>query len=75
MGEELESVIIPEGVISIGELVFSECYNLGYAIIPDSVKSIGRRAFEDCENLTIYAPTGSYAEKYAKENNIPFVAE
>ena len=44
MREELESVIIPEGVISIGELVFSECYNLGYAIIPDSVKSIGRRA-------------------------------
>ena len=24
---------------------------------------------------TIYAPAGSYAEQYAKENNIPFVAE
>ena len=31
--------------------------------------------FMGCKNLTIYAPAGSYAEKYAKENNIPFVAE
>jgi hypothetical protein len=28
-----------------------------------------------CRKLTIYAPAGSYAEQYAKENNIPFVAE
>ena len=26
-------------------------------------------------SLTIHAPAGSYAETYAKENNIPFVAE
>ena len=32
-------------------------------------------AFVDCPNLTIHAPAGSYAEQYAKENHIPFVAE
>ena len=26
-------------------------------------------------NLTIHAAAGSYAEQYAKENHIPFVAE
>ena len=31
-------------------------------------------AFDDCPNLTIHAPAGSYAEQYAKEHNIPFVA-
>ena len=31
--------------------------------------------FEDSDNLTIYAPAGSYAEQYAKNNNITFVAE
>ena len=25
--------------------------------------------------LTIHAPAGSYAEQFAKENNIPFIAE
>ena len=32
-------------------------------------------SFEKCPNLTIHAPAGSYAEKYTKENNIPFAAE
>ena len=31
------------------------------------------RAFSECDNLTIYGYTNSYAETYAKENDIPFV--
>ena len=31
--------------------------------------------FDYCPNLTIHAPAGSYAEQYAKEHDIPFVAE
>ena len=34
--------------------------------------SIGERAFSGCTNLTIYCYQGSYAEKYAKSNNIPY---
>ncbi len=40
--------------------------------IPDGVTEIGDDAFRECENLTVYAPSGSYAEQYAKENNIKF---
>ena len=32
-------------------------------------------AFSRCSKITIYAPAGSYAETWAKEKNIPFVAE
>jgi hypothetical protein len=37
--------------------------------------NISYGALDYCPNLTIHAPAGSYAEAYAKENNIPFVAE
>jgi hypothetical protein len=39
------------------------------------VERIGDYAFWGCDNLVIHAPAGSYAEQYAKEHNIPFVAE
>ena len=40
---------------------------------PSSVTSISDNAFSNCgENLTIIGDYGSYAEKYAKDNNIAF---
>ena len=39
------------------------------------VPSISEAAFVGCVGLTLHAPAGSYAESYAKEHNIPFVAE
>ena len=74
----LTDVTIPEGVTSIGSSAFSSCSSLMNARIPASVKKIDNwifGAFADCPNLTIHAPAGSYAEQYAKENNISFVAE
>ena len=41
----------------------------------NTVSYIDSFAFSNCTHITIYAPSGSYAETYAKENNIPFVAE
>lgn len=73
--KNLTSITIPDGVTSIGYSAFDGCENLTSITIPDSVTSIGNWAFDGCENLTIHAPAGSYAEQYAKENNIPFVAE
>ncbi len=40
----------------------------------EEVINIDQDAFEGCCSLVIKAPKGSYAEQYAKENNIPFVA-
>ena len=59
---------------SIGDNAFYCCDSLTNITIPDSVTSIGDYAFYDCTNLTIYGYTGSYAETYAKENDIPFVS-
>lgn len=71
----LTSVTIPSSLKTIGYKVFSECQNLAQLHIPSGVVKIGYYAFDKCDKLTIYAPAGSYAEEYAKKNNIPFVAE
>ena len=47
----------------------------GDVVIPEGVTSIGEKTFFGCVDLTIHAPVGSCAEEYAKEYNIPFVAE
>ena len=71
----LQKVTVAEGAVSIGDGAFMSCSALQDIYIPASVSSIGLGAFWGCANLTIHAPAGSYAEAYAKENNIPFVAE
>jgi hypothetical protein len=54
---------------------FSGCTGLASIALPKRVTEIGIDAFKDCTNLIIHAPAGSYAETYAKENNIPFMEE
>lgn len=75
----LTNVTIPSSVTTIGVRAFSDCVGLVSITIPESVISIGNGAFESCgsyadSSFTIHAPSGSYAEEYAKENNIPFKA-
>ena len=69
---KLESIVFPDGMEHIGYWSFYACRELKKAIIPASVTEIERGAFEICPLLTIHAPMDSYAEKYAKENGIPF---
>ena len=71
----LSKIVLPKGLKQIGQNTFSDCTSLSDLSIPESVTTIGEAAFSRCPNLTIHAPAGSYAERYAKENNIPFVAE
>ena len=44
-------MVIPEGVISIGNGAFSECEQLVSVSIPDSITEIGENAFGFCPNL------------------------
>ena len=69
----LTSVNVPNSVTSIGNVAFGSCTALTSVSIPSSVLSIGNSAFSLCTNLTIYCEQGSYAETYAKENNIPII--
>ena len=48
----LETIIIPEGVTSIGYRAFYTCDGLTSVIIPESVTSIGDSAFSVCRSLT-----------------------
>ena len=46
------TMVITDGITSIGEQAFWFCNNLASVTIPDSVTSIGMSAFADCRNLT-----------------------
>ena len=72
---ELDTVILHEGIKEIWSEAFAYCSSLKSIFIPASVTRIAYNAFTNKKEKTIHAPAGSYAEQYAKENNIPFVAE
>lgn len=48
---EIQFVVISDGVTHIGARSFEFCKNLMHIEIPDSVTSIGQSAFQDCDSL------------------------
>ena len=44
-------VVIPEGVIAIGNSAFSDCKSLTSVTIPDGVREINSYAFSGCTSL------------------------
>ena len=73
--KKLCKVVVKEGVQKIGIFAFAFCDSLSEVWFPQSVTYIPPIAFDKDTKAVIHAPAGSYAENYAKENNIPFVAE
>ena len=45
-------LVIPQGVIGVGDYAFDNCSSLTSIILPNSVTSIGRSAFNSCSSLT-----------------------
>lgn len=66
----LHSIALPEGTETIAASAFWGCENLREVSIPASVKEIGQWAFFGCGRVKIKAPAGSYAEEYARLNDI-----
>ena len=50
--EEVENIVIEEGVKGIGTSAFKGCENLTTVTIPASVMNIGKGAFDNCSGLT-----------------------
>ena len=75
---EIQSVVIGNGVTSIGERAFDGCSNLKNVTIADSVKRIADWAFYECTNLSSVSigsgsqltSIGEYAFAYAGFNSI-----
>ena len=70
----LKSVKLGNGIYSLGDRAFANCTNLESIVIPEEIKYISNSAFLGCEKLTIYGYKDSYAETYAKKNDIQFIA-
>lgn len=68
--DELERVILPDTLESIGANAFANCPNLTYMYIPESVTSIASSSFNNDENLVLGVWCDSYAHQYAVENHI-----
>ena len=59
-GNKLEEIVMPEGLSSVGNNVFTGYEDLKSVTIPDGVVSIGENAFSLCTNLTsITIPDGA----------------
>ena len=71
----LTNITIPNGVTSIGFCAFYNCTSLTSITIPNSVTSIGDYTFGKCDSLSVLCKRNSYAEQYAKENNIKYVID
>lgn len=65
-GTGFSYVTVPDGAVAIGDNAFKGCNSLRQISIPASVTSISDSAFSGLTGLTIVAPAGSEAAKYAQ---------
>ena len=70
--KNLVNLKLSKNLNSIGQYAFYDCNSLSTVEAPESVNSIGEWAFAASEKLTVYVTAGSYAEKYAKENQVKY---
>ena len=73
--DKLASIVLPYRVESIGDNAFKNDIAFTEITIPRATTSIGSSAFSYFGKMTIYGISGTYAETYAKENGIKFVAK
>ena len=69
----LKSLELPYTAVKLGWYLVNGCENLEEVVIFDSVTEIAEGNFQyGVPKLVLYVEPGSYAEEYAKENDIPF---
>ncbi len=71
--DPIEGAIDISRVSEINSYTFAYDYFIASVIVNSEVKKIGSSVFEENTNLqNIYGVPGSYAEKYAQDNNLTF---
>ncbi|MDE7433439.1 MAG: leucine-rich repeat protein, partial [Lachnospiraceae bacterium] len=70
---KLEEIVIPYNVKTIMNNAFSNCVRFSKITIPQVTAKMDTSIFSYPDNVTIYGVKGSYAETFAKENEITFV--
>lgn len=70
---EIVSVTLPQSVKLIESEAFDGCVNLVTIRMNENVKTFHENALPDNPYLTVFAPSGSAAEKYAIKNKFSFV--
>lgn len=65
----VKKVLIERKTSTIESKAFAKCKNMSI-IMPSGITAISDDAFDGASGITIYADKGSYAEKYAKKNNL-----
>ena len=74
-GSAVETVVFPDGLLSIGSRAFGNAYFLTDVYIPDTTTYIADSAFFVTPNLTIHGLDGSYAMDWANSHKISFVVD
>lgn len=69
---KLKKINIPDSVTKIEYYTFEGCTELETLTIPASVTFIGEDAFLGCDKLVLTVNSGTLAEDYAIENEIPY---
>lgn len=75
MCRNLKEIVIPEGTLELGRVCFNACLNLEKVSLPQSLNAIGDMAFHACFKVVLHVYSGSYAEQYAKDHELPFIVE
>lgn len=66
-------VSLGNGLKKIGSKAFKNCISLRKIVVPPSVTEIAPDAFSGIAGLRLWGYKGTYAEQYARANNIMFV--
>lgn len=69
--QSADSVILPEGIETIGSKAFAGS-SITSIYLPPSLSSIASDAFEDCDSLTASVRMDSYAQDWCAENSFPY---
>lgn len=69
-GLNVEKVILPQNVTSVGSRAFADCVKLKLLVIHADSIAIAEDAFDGCGDITIVSPAESDAREWAERHNM-----